>query len=88
MIDQPNIPGTVHEHPNWRQRISVSLEQIASAIDVDALKAATQCAVHRRFGTVAALPCRIEDYGLIGDCETVGAGRPRRIDRLAMLAGV
>jgi 4-alpha-glucanotransferase len=41
IIDQPNIPGTVHEHPNWRQRISVSLEQIASAIDVDALRAAT-----------------------------------------------
>lgn len=41
IIDQPNIPGTVHEHPNWRQRISVSLEQMASAIDVDALKAAT-----------------------------------------------
>lgn len=42
VIDQPNIPGTVHEHPNWRQRISVSLEQIASAIDVDALRAATR----------------------------------------------
>jgi 4-alpha-glucanotransferase len=41
IIDQPNIPGTVHEHPNWRQRIAVSLEQIASAIDVDALRAAT-----------------------------------------------
>jgi 4-alpha-glucanotransferase len=41
VIDQPNIPGTVNEHPNWRQRISVSLEQIASAIDVDKLKAAT-----------------------------------------------
>jgi len=41
IIDQPNIPGTIHEHPNWRQRISVSLEQIASAIDVDALRAAT-----------------------------------------------
>lgn len=41
IVDQPNIPGTVNEHPNWRQRISVSLEQMASAIDVDALKAAT-----------------------------------------------
>jgi 4-alpha-glucanotransferase len=41
LIDQPNIPGTVHEHPNWRQRIPVSLEQIASATDVDALRAAT-----------------------------------------------
>jgi 4-alpha-glucanotransferase len=42
LVDQPNIPGTVHEHPNWRQRLPVSLEQIASAIDVDALKAATR----------------------------------------------
>ena len=42
LIDQPNIPGTVHEHPNWRQRIPVSLEHIASAIDVDALRAATR----------------------------------------------
>jgi 4-alpha-glucanotransferase len=42
IVDQPNIPGTVHEHPNWRQRLPVSLEQIASAIDVDALKAATR----------------------------------------------
>jgi 4-alpha-glucanotransferase len=41
IIDQPNIPGTVHEHPNWRQRIPVSLEQIGSAIDVEALRAAT-----------------------------------------------
>jgi 4-alpha-glucanotransferase len=41
VIDQPNIPGTVHEHPNWRQRLPVAIDQIASAIDVDALKAAT-----------------------------------------------
>jgi 4-alpha-glucanotransferase len=41
VIDQPNIPGTVNEHPNWRQRLPVALEDIASAIDIDALKAAT-----------------------------------------------
>jgi 4-alpha-glucanotransferase len=41
VIDQPNIPGTVNEHPNWRQRLPVALEDIASAVDVDALKAAT-----------------------------------------------
>ncbi len=39
VIDQPNIPGTVDEHPNWRQRLPVSIEHIISAIDVDALKA-------------------------------------------------
>jgi len=41
VIDQPNIPGTVNEHPNWRQRLPVALEDIASAVDVDALKSAT-----------------------------------------------
>jgi 4-alpha-glucanotransferase len=41
LIDQPNIPGTVNEHPNWRRRLPVSIEHLASAIDVDALKRAT-----------------------------------------------
>ena len=29
MVDQPNIPGTVNEHPNWRQRLPVAVEDIA-----------------------------------------------------------
>jgi 4-alpha-glucanotransferase len=41
VIDQPNIPGTVNEHPNWRQRLPLALDKIASTIDVAALKAAT-----------------------------------------------
>jgi 4-alpha-glucanotransferase len=41
VIDQPNIPGTVNEHPNWRQRLPVAIEDIASAIDIEALKEAT-----------------------------------------------
>jgi len=41
VIDQPNIPGTVNEHPNWRQRLPVAVEEVAGAIDVPALKAAT-----------------------------------------------
>ncbi len=41
VVDQPNIPGTVNEHPNWRQRLPIMLEKIASSIDVAALKAAT-----------------------------------------------
>ncbi|HXL30486.1 MAG TPA: 4-alpha-glucanotransferase [Bradyrhizobium sp.] len=40
VIDQPNIPGTVNEHPNWRQRLPLALDEIASAIDVPALKTA------------------------------------------------
>lgn len=42
LVDQPNIPGTVDEHPNWRRRLPVSVEHIASAIDVEALKIATR----------------------------------------------
>jgi 4-alpha-glucanotransferase len=41
VIDQPNIPGTVDEHPNWRRRLPLALDQIAAAIDVTALKRAT-----------------------------------------------
>src|SRR6202167_1788229 len=41
VVDQPNIPGTVNEHPNWRQRLPLALDKIAAAIDVAALKAAT-----------------------------------------------
>jgi 4-alpha-glucanotransferase len=40
VVDQPNIPGTVNEHPNWRQRLPITVDQIASVIDVAVLKAA------------------------------------------------
>jgi 4-alpha-glucanotransferase len=38
VIDQPNVPGTVNEHPNWRQRLPIALDEMAAAIDVAALK--------------------------------------------------
>jgi 4-alpha-glucanotransferase len=41
VVDQPNIPGTVDEHPNWRRRLPLALDEIAAAIDVAALKRAT-----------------------------------------------
>jgi 4-alpha-glucanotransferase len=41
VIDQPNIPGTVNEHPNWRQRLPIAVEDIAATIDAPALKDAT-----------------------------------------------
>jgi 4-alpha-glucanotransferase len=41
VVDQPNIPGTVNEHPNWRQRLPLAIDEIASAIDVPALRSAT-----------------------------------------------
>jgi 4-alpha-glucanotransferase len=42
VVDQPNIPGTVNEHPNWRQRLPVPVDRIGSAVDVAALRAATR----------------------------------------------
>ena len=42
VVDQPNIPGTVNEHPNWRRRLPVPIDQMASAVDIAALKAATR----------------------------------------------
>jgi 4-alpha-glucanotransferase len=41
VIDQPNIPGTVDEHPNWRRRLPVAIDEMAAAIDIAALKDAT-----------------------------------------------
>src|SRR6202051_2323961 len=41
VVDQPNIPGTVNETQNWRQRLPVAIDEIAAAIDVAALKVAT-----------------------------------------------
>jgi 4-alpha-glucanotransferase len=40
LIDQPNIPGTVDEHPNWRRRLPLAADDIVAAIDVSALKTA------------------------------------------------
>jgi 4-alpha-glucanotransferase len=42
VVDQPNIPGTIDEHPNWRQRLPVALDAMAAAINLPALKAATR----------------------------------------------
>ncbi|MCG6203793.1 4-alpha-glucanotransferase [Rhodopseudomonas sp. HC1] len=41
VIDQPNVPGTVFEHPNWRRRLPAGLDEIVSAINRQALIAAT-----------------------------------------------
>jgi 4-alpha-glucanotransferase len=41
VADQPNIPGTVDEHPNWRRKLPVELEAIAGTIDVASLKGVT-----------------------------------------------
>jgi 4-alpha-glucanotransferase len=41
VVDQPNIPGTVDEYPNWRQRLPVGLEEYGRAIGVEDLRSAT-----------------------------------------------
>jgi 4-alpha-glucanotransferase len=41
VIEQPNIPGTVDEHPNWRRRLPVAIDAIAAAINGEALQGAT-----------------------------------------------
>jgi 4-alpha-glucanotransferase len=41
VTDQPNIPGTVNEHPNWRQRLPVAIEDFSKIFDEAALKDAT-----------------------------------------------
>lgn len=41
VLDQPNVPGTVSEHPNWRRRLPKAIEDIAAVINRQALLAAT-----------------------------------------------
>jgi len=31
VADQPNVPGTIDEHPNWRQRLPVELDEFAQS---------------------------------------------------------
>jgi 4-alpha-glucanotransferase len=44
-VTQVNVPGTVCEYPNWRRRLSVSLEEMASA---PAFSAALAAIAHER----------------------------------------
>jgi 4-alpha-glucanotransferase len=46
VIDQPNIPGTVNEHPNWRQRLPHAIDEVAAATDIAALKDAMAARTH------------------------------------------
>jgi 4-alpha-glucanotransferase len=46
VIDQPNIPGTVNEHPNWRQRLPHAIDEIAAAINIAALEDAMAARTH------------------------------------------
>jgi 4-alpha-glucanotransferase len=39
-VEQANLPGTTGEHPNWRRRLEVALEELAAEPRVRALAAA------------------------------------------------
>jgi 4-alpha-glucanotransferase len=30
-LDQPNLPGTIADHPNWRQRVPLSVADCLNA---------------------------------------------------------
>lgn len=34
LVEQPNLPGTVLEHPNWRRRLSAPMSELLAAGDV------------------------------------------------------
>ncbi len=40
--EQPNIPGTIDEHPNWRRRMPLCIDEVAASVDVKGLQAATR----------------------------------------------
>ena len=37
--DKVNVPGTSHEHPNWRRKTSIPLEQLASDRELERIAA-------------------------------------------------
>jgi 4-alpha-glucanotransferase len=39
VVDQVNVPGTVDEHPNWRRRLAVPLEELLQASTLRAVAA-------------------------------------------------
>ena len=42
VVDQANVPGTMHEHPNWRRKLPVPIEAWDRAIDKDAIQRALE----------------------------------------------
>jgi 4-alpha-glucanotransferase len=40
VVDQPNIPGTIDAHPNWRRRLPCEIENLDTRIDLARLRTA------------------------------------------------
>jgi 4-alpha-glucanotransferase len=38
-MNQVNVPGTVHEHPNWRRRLPAMLEDLPASSALPAVTA-------------------------------------------------
>ena len=58
-LEQPNLPGTIDEHPNWRRKLSRPLEEILADPAFRALAAAineARTASSRRARAVSAGP--------------------------------
>jgi 4-alpha-glucanotransferase len=36
LAEQPNLPGTIDEHPNWRRRLPVEARELFATPDVRA----------------------------------------------------
>ncbi len=39
-VEQPNLPGTYQEHPNWRRRLSIAIEELRNDPRMQAITAA------------------------------------------------
>ena len=49
-IEQPNLPGTTDQHPNWRRRLSVAVEDLESDGGLQAMAAAVRSGRGERGG--------------------------------------
>ncbi len=38
VIEQPNVPGTIDEHPNWRRKLPVSIDAMEAEVNVTELR--------------------------------------------------
>jgi 4-alpha-glucanotransferase len=36
LVEQPNLPGTLDEHPNWRRRLGAEVDRLLDDAEVSA----------------------------------------------------